>query len=51
MGDLMSLQPNKTDPKLGAEIEAYLITKGVNTPTIKQALEVDTAQKKKTIEE
>jgi len=51
MGDLMSLQPNKTDPKLGAEIEAYLITKGVNTPTIKQALEVDTVQKKKTIEE
>ena len=31
----MSLQRHKTDPELGLKVEEYLITKGVNTPMIK----------------
>ena len=36
----MSLQTNKTNPALGLEIEQYLKSKGVHTPTIEDALAV-----------
>ena len=35
----MSLQPSKTDPKLGYEIEAHLRSMGVHTPTISTDLD------------
>jgi GTP cyclohydrolase I len=41
----MSLQAGKTDPELGAKVEAYLRSKGVHTPTVSEALSVDSKKK------
>lgn len=41
----MSLQPSKTDPALGHEVEAYLQKKGVATPTNHSLLALDDQDK------
>jgi GTP cyclohydrolase I len=41
----MSLQAGKTDPELGAKVEEYLRSKGVHTPTVSEALAVDSKKK------
>lgn len=46
----MSLQKSKTDANLGLEIQAYLETLGINTPTDKGLLGVSNEEKIKTIE-
>ena len=40
------LQKSKTDAELGYNIEQYLISKGVNTPTIADALDIKDEIKK-----
>lgn len=45
----MALQQHKTDAALGLEIEQYLISKGVQTPTIDEALAVSDDEKIKEI--
>ena len=44
------LQKSKTDAELGYNIEQYLISKGVNTPTIADALDIKDEIKIKKIE-
>lgn len=41
----MSLQPNKTNPALGWEVEMYLRSKGVQTPLVDSALLVEDSLK------
>ena len=41
----MSLQAGKTDAELGYKVEEYLRSKGVHTPTVKEALDVDSKKK------
>jgi GTP cyclohydrolase I len=47
----MSFDKTKTDPKLGKKIREYLISKGVETPIIDTALEVENKKKIDIIEE
>ena len=37
----MSFDKTKTDPKLGKKIREYLISKGVETPIVDSALEIE----------
>lgn len=46
----MSLQPSKCDPVLGQQVEEYLKSKGVNTPSVAEALNVKSESKIKKIE-
>lgn len=46
----MSLQPSKCDPVLGQQVEEYLKSKGVNTPSVADALNVKSESKIKKIE-
>lgn len=41
----MSFDKTKTDPKLGKKIREYLISKGVETPIVEAALEVENKKK------
>jgi GTP cyclohydrolase IA len=41
----MSFDKTKTDPKLGKKIREYLVSKGVETPIIESALEVENKKK------
>jgi GTP cyclohydrolase I len=41
----MSFDKTKTDPKLGKKIREYLISKGVETPIVESALEVENKKK------
>lgn len=41
----MSLQAGKTDAVLGAQVEQYLKSKGVNTPSVEETLGVDSKKK------
>ena len=47
----MSLQKNKCDAELGARVEQYLRSKGVHTPTIESALNVESNIKIQGIEQ
>lgn len=47
----MSFDKTKTDPKLGKQIREYLISKGVETPIVVSALEVENKKKIDIIEE
>jgi len=47
----MSLQKNKCDAELGATVEQYLRSKGVHTPTIESALNVESNIKIQSIEQ
>ena len=47
----MSLQKNKCDAELGARVEQYLRSKGVHTPTIESALNVESIIKIQGIEQ
>ena len=47
----MSLQKNKCDAELGARVEQYLRSKGVHTPTVETALNIDSNFKIKGIEQ
>lgn len=46
----MSLNKNKCDPELGKQIEGYLVAKGVNTPTVEDAINAKDENKIKKIE-
>ncbi len=41
----MSFDKTKTDPKLGKKIREYLVSKGVETPIVESALEVENKKK------
>jgi len=47
----MSFDKTKTDPKLGKKIREYLISKGVETPIVDSALEIENKKKIDVIEE
>lgn len=47
----MSLQKNKCDAELGARVEQYLRSKGVHTPTVESALNVESNIKIQGIEQ